>query len=223
VRRFGFHGLSHAYCAERAAALLGRPPAETKIVTCHLGSGCSLAAVDGGRSVATTMGFTPLDGVVMGSRSGAVDPGLVLSLMETGRFDAAALREALSHDSGLKGLSGISADMRAVSAARDTGDTRAALTIDIYTARIREAIGAMSAALGGVDALTFADGVGEHCPEIRTAICAGLEWVGITLDTDANERAQPDYDIITTDARLRVFVIRTREALMVAREVRQLV
>jgi acetate kinase len=223
VRRFGFHGLSHAYCAERAATLLGRPLEQMKIITCHLGSGCSLAAVDGGRSVATTMGFTPLDGVVMGSRSGAVDPGLVLHLIETGRFDAPALREALSHDSGLKGLSGISADMRAVSAANDAGDTRAAVAMEVYTARIREAIGALSATLGGLDALTFADGVGENCPEIRAAICEGLEWLGMILDTAANEHALLDSDIATADARVRVLVIRTREALMVAREVRRLV
>jgi acetate kinase len=223
IRRFGFHGLSHAYCAERAATLLGRPLAHMKIITCHLGSGCSLAAVDGGRSVATTMGFTPLDGVVMGSRSGAVDPGLVLHLIEMGRFDAPALREALSHASGLKGLSGISADMRAVSAANDAGDTRAAVALEVYTARIREAIGALSAALGGLDALTFADGVGENCPEIRAAICEGLAWLGITLDPAANEQAQPDSGVSTAGARVRVLVIRTREALMVAREVRRLV
>jgi acetate kinase len=159
----------------------------------------------------------------MGSRSGAVDPGLVLHLIETGRFDAPALREALSHDSGLKGLSGISADMRAVSAANDAGDTRAAIAVEVYTARIREAIGALGAAMGGLDALTFADGVGENCPEIRAAICAGLGWLGMTLDTAANEQARPDCDIATADARVRVLVIRTREALMVAREVRRLV
>lgn len=223
VRRFGFHGLSHAYCAERAAALLGRPPAQMKIITCHLGSGCSLCAVNGGRSVATTMGFTPLDGVVMGSRSGAVDPGLVLHLIETGRFDAAALRAALSYDSGLKGLSGISADMRKVAAASAAGDTRAALAIAVYTARIREAIGALIATLGGLDALTFADGVGENCPEIRAAICEGQEWLGIALDPEANEHVQPDGDIAAADARVRVLLIHTREALMVVREVRRLV
>jgi acetate kinase len=223
VRRFGFHGLSHAYCSERAALLLDRPLAQSKIITCHLGSGCSLCAVDGGRSVATTMGYTPLDGVVMGSRSGAVDPGLVLHLIEAGRFDAPALREALSQDAGLKGLSGISADMREVSAASESGDPRAALAIEVYAARIREAIGAMTTSLGGLDALTFADGVGENCPEIRAAICEGLEWLGIALDPEANEHVQPDGDIAAADARVRVLLIHTREALMVVREVRRLV
>ncbi|HEU5102413.1 MAG TPA: acetate/propionate family kinase [Roseiflexaceae bacterium] len=221
VRRFGFHGLSHAYCAERAAALLGRPLAQTKIVTCHLGSGCSLAAVDGGRSIATTMGYTPLDGVVMGSRSGAVDPGLLLHLLEQGKLDVAALRDALGRESGLKGLSGVSADMRDVSAARQAGHKRAALAVAVYTARIREAIGAMAAALGGLDAITFADGVGEHCPEVRAAIIAPLGWMGIVLDDAANRSAQPDQDVATPEARVRVFVIHTREALMVAREVRR--
>jgi acetate kinase len=222
VRRFGFHGLSHAYCAERAAALLGRPLSETKVVTCHLGSGCSLAAVDGGRSVATTMGFTPLDGVMMGSRSGSVDPGLVLYLLETERFDAPTLREALSTKSGLKGISGISSDIRQVFEAKDAGNERAALAIEIYAARVSEAIGAMLAALGGADAVTFADGVGENSPRTRAAICTGLEWLGLRLDSAANDAAQPDDDIAAREARARIFVVKTREALMVAREVRRL-
>jgi acetate kinase len=222
LRRFGFHGLSHAYCAERAAALLGRSLAHTKIVTCHLGSGCSLAAVDGGRSIATTMGYTPLDGVVMGSRSGGVDPGLLLHLLEQNKLDLAALHNALSHESGLKGLSGVSADMRDVSRAKDAGDEQAALAMEVYTARIREAIGAMAAALGGLDAITFADGVGEHCPEVRAAIVAPLWWLGATLDDAANAHAQPDADVARADARVRVMVIHTRETLMVAREVRRL-
>jgi acetate kinase len=221
MRRFGFHGLSHAYCAERAAALLGRPLAQMKIITCHLGSGCSLAAVDGGRSIATTMGYTPLDGVVMGSRSGAVDPGLLLHLLEQGKLEVAALRDALSHDSGLKGLSGISADMREISAAKDSGDARATLAVEVYTARIRESIGALAAALGGLDAITFADGVGENCPEIRAAIVAPLAWLGVALDDAANAHTQPDADVAVADSRVRVLVIRTRETLMVAREVRR--
>jgi acetate kinase len=168
------------------------------------------------------MGYTPLDGVVMGSRSGAIDPGLLLHLLEQGKLDVAALREVLSHDSGLKGLSGISADMRDVSAAREAGHKRAALAMEVYTARIREAIGALAAALGGLDAITFADGVGEHCPEVRAAIVAPLAWLGIALDDAANTRAQPDADVARADARVRVFVIHTRETLMVAREVRRL-
>jgi acetate kinase len=221
VRRFGFHGLSHAYCAERAATLMEQPIAQLKIVTCHLGSGCSLCAVEGGRSVATTMGYTPLDGVVMNSRSGAVDPGLLLSLLEQGKLELGALRHALEHDSGLKGLSGISADMRDLSAARDQGDARAALAIEVYTARVREAVAGMAAAMGGIDALTFADGVGENCPEIRAEIVAGLAWMGVGVDATRNAAATPDSDISASDARVRVFVVRARETLMVARAVRQ--
>jgi acetate kinase len=221
MRRFGFHGLSHAFCAERAATLMGRPIAQLKIVTCHLGSGCSLCAVEGGRSVATTMGYTPLDGVVMNSRSGAVDPGLLLSLLEQGKLELGALRHALEHDSGLKGLSGISADMRDLSAARDAGDARATLAIEVYTARVREAVAAMAAAMGGIDALTFADGVGENCPEIRAEIVAGLTWMGLGVDATRNAAATPDSDISASDARVRVFVVRARETLMVARAARQ--
>lgn len=226
VRRFGFHGLSHAYCAERAASLLDRPLAQLKLVTCHLGSGCSLVAIDGGRSVATTMGYTPLEGVVMGTRSGSVDPGLLLHLLESGKLDAAALREALSRESGLRGLSGVSADMRAVLRAKEQGDTRAALAFSVYTARVREAIGAMAASLGGLDAVVFADGVGEHMPQVRQAIVETLGWLGIALDPPANDAlnddARDDADISAASARVRVLVIHTREALMVAREVRRL-
>jgi acetate kinase len=221
VRRFGFHGLSHAYCAARAAEMLDRPIERTKIVTCHLGGGCSLAAVDGGRSVATTMGYTPLDGVPMGSRSGSVDPGLLLSLLEQGKLEVDALREALSHNAGLKGISGLSADMRDVLKAKAQGNRRAALALDVYAARIREAIAAMAAAMSGVDALVFTDGVGENCPQVRAAIAAPLGWIGIQLDTAANDRARPDADVAAQEARVRVLVIHTREELMVARETRR--
>ena len=149
VRRFGFHGLSHAYCAGRAAELLGRPLAELKLVTCHLGSGCSLAAVDGGRSIATTMGFTPLDGLVMATRPGAVDPGVLTYLLAENRMTLPELEEALYHQSGLKGVSGRSGDMREILAARARGDARAALAFDLYVERLREGIGAMAASLAG--------------------------------------------------------------------------
>lgn len=226
VRRFGFHGLSHAYCAGRAAALLGRRLEELKLVTCHLGSGCSLAAIEGGRSVATTMGYTPLEGVVMGARSGSIDPGLVLYLIESGKLDAAAVREALSRESGLKGLSGVSADMRKVLEAKEQGNERAALAFEVYTARVREAIGAMAASIGGLDAVVFADGVGEHMPQVRETIVAPLGWMGIALDPARNaaldDDARDDADISASGARARTLVIHTREALMVAREVRRL-
>jgi acetate kinase len=221
VRRYGFHGLSHQYCAERAAALIGRPLAELKIITCHLGSGCSLCAVDSGRSVATTMGFTPLDGVMMSSRSGSLDPGLLLWLLETDKLTLKELREALEHESGLKGISGISADTRDLSEARARGDERAALALEVFVARIREAIAAMATAMGGIDTLTFADGIGENSPDLRAAIIEGLPWMGVRLDGAANAAAEPDRELSAEGAAVRSFVIHTREALMVARAVRE--
>jgi acetate kinase len=222
LRRFGFHGLSHEYCAERAAALLGQEPAELTLVNCHLGSGCSLAAIEGGRSVATTMGFTPLEGLMMATRSGSVDPGLLLYLQQSRHMDAAGLEDILNHESGIKGITGRSGDMRDVLDARQKGDERAALAFDIYTLRIREGIGAMAAHLGGLDALSFTDGVGEHVPEVREAVLAPLEWLGIKLDRAANRAAHADVDVAATDSRVRVLIIHTREELMVAREAHRL-
>lgn len=218
IRRFGFHGLSHAYCAGRAAELLGRPLAELKLVTCHLGSGCSLAAIAGGASIATTMGFTPLDGLVMATRPGAVDPGLLIFLLADILMSLSELEHALYHDSGLKGVSGLSGDMRDILAARANGHPRASLAFDIYVARLREEIGAMATALGGLDAIIFTGGVGEHASEVRAAACAGFAWIGLALDEATNARAQTDADIAMPTSRIRVLSLHTREELMIARE-----
>jgi acetate kinase len=218
VRRFGFHGLSHAYCAARAAELLGLPLAQLTLVTCHLGSGCSLAAVAGGRSIATTMGFTPLDGLVMATRPGAVDPGVLTYLLAENRLTLPELEEALYHQSGLKGVSGRSGDMREILAARAAGDSRAALAFELYVERLREGIGAMMAALAGIDALVFTGGVGEHTPEVRTAACDAFTWAGLALDDAVNAHATPDSVISTPDSGIRAVVLHTREELMVARE-----
>lgn len=221
VRRFGFHGLSHAYCASRTAELLGRPLANLKLVSCHLGSGCSLAAIAGGRSIATTMGFTPLDGLMMATRPGAVDPGLLTHLLAENRVTLPELEEALYHESGLKGISGRSGDMREILAARVAGDPRAALAFDLYVARLREGIGAMAASLGGIDALVFTGGVGEHAPEVRAAACAGFAWMGISLDEGANATLTPDIEIALPESQVRVLRLHTREELMVALETRE--
>jgi acetate kinase len=218
VRRFGFHGLSHAYCAARAAELLGLPLTQLKLVTCHLGSGCSLAAVTGGCSIATTMGFTPLDGLVMATRPGAVDPGVLTYLLAANRMTLPELEEALYHQSGLKGVSGRSGDMREILAARAAGDTRAALAFDLYVERLREGIGAMAAALAGIDALVFTGGVGEHTPEVRASACDAFAWIGLTLDEAVNATATPDAVISTGDSGVCVMVLHTREELMVSRE-----
>lgn len=218
VRRFGFHGLSHAYCAERTAELLGQPREELKLVTCHLGSGCSLAAIARGASIATTMGFTPLDGLVMATRPGAVDPGVLTYLLAENRMTLAELEDALYHDSGLRGVSGLSGDMREILAARADGQPRASLAFDLYVARLREGIGAMAAALGGIDALVFTGGVGEHAGEVRAAACAGFAWVGLTFDEEANACATPDAEIAAPGSRVRVLALHAHEELMIARE-----
>lgn len=218
IRRFGFHGLSHASCSRRAAELLGRPLADLKIVTCHLGSGCSLAAVAGGASIATTMGYTPLDGIVMATRPGALDPGVLTSVLTNRHVALDELESILYHQSGLKGLAGGSGDMRDILARRASGDERAALAFDVYVARLREGIAAMAAALGGIAALAFTGGVGEHASEVRAAACAGFGWIGLELDAEANRDAVSDSVISRAGSRVAVLVVRAREAEAIARE-----
>ncbi len=221
IQRFGFHGLSHAYCSLRAYELLKQPLDGLKLVTCHLGSGCSLAAVDGGRSVATTMGFTPLEGLMMGTRSGSVDPGLLLYLLTQRHLNAGELAHTLYYDSGLKGVSGISPDIREVIAAKQAGHQQAELAFELYTARIREGIGAMAAAMSGLDGLVFTAGVGEGSADVREAVCRPLEWLGVAIDAEANAVASPDTDVATAGSRARILVVHTREELMVAKETRR--
>src|SRR5438067_11173953 len=186
LRRFGFHGLSHAYASRRAAELAGRSPGEVRAVTCHLGAGASLAAVAGDRSVDTTMGFTPLEGLVMATRSGSVDPGLVLWLEEHTGMPPSELASALEHRSGLLGLTG-SADMKTALEAEAAGDGDAALGVAVYLHRVRAGIAAMAAAMGGLDALVFTGGVGERAPSIRARSVAELGFLGVALDGSANE------------------------------------
>lgn len=195
IRRFGFHGLSHAYCARRAAEMLGRPAAELRLVICHLGHGCSASAVRGGRCVDTTMGFTPLEGLMMGTRSGSLDPGIVLHVQQYRGLTAEQVEGALNRESGLLGVSGISGDMRQVLAAARAGHDQARLALGIYTHRVRQAVGAFAVTLGGVDALVFTAGVGEHAGEIREAVCTGLECLGLELDAFANAACRPDADV----------------------------
>jgi acetate kinase len=209
LRRFGFHGLSHAYSSRRAGA--------ARVVTCHLGAGASLAAVRDGACVDTTMGFTPMEGLVMATRAGSVDPGLILWLLRHG-VDADALEQGLDREGGLKGLAG-DADMRAL-LTREDADAR--LALDVYVHRLRAAIAAMAAALGGVDALVFTGGVGEHAPEVRARTAAGLGFLGVELDPDANERATSDAEIGAPGATARTLVVTAREDLEVARQVRAL-
>ena len=218
IRRYGFHGVNHQYCAARAAKLLRRDLASLKLVTCHLGAGCSLAAISEGRSVDTTMGFTPLEGLMMGSRSGSVDPGILTYLLRQGRLQAHDIDEMLNQKSGLLGISGVSGDMREILAAMKQGHPRARLAFDIYTHRLQAGIGAMVAVLGGIDALVFTAGVGENSPEVRSAACGKLEFLGLKLDETANAQVSDDQDVAAHDSRVRVLMIRAREEWAIAEE-----
>jgi acetate kinase len=234
LRRYGFHGLSHAWVARRAPQLLGRDAAGLRIVSCHLGAGASLCAIADGASRDTTMGFTPLEGLAMATRSGSVDPGMLLWLLQHERLSANELADALEHRSGLLGLAG-SADMREVLAraaggpAAENGTTadgsselasRSQLALDVYTHRLRAGIAAMAAALGGLDALAFTGGVGEHSAAIRERAAAGLAFLGVELDRHRNDAAHGDAEIGADGATARTLVVTAREDLEIARQVR---
>jgi acetate kinase len=216
LRRFGFHGLSVQYAVQRATEMLGgRPP---RLVVCHLGSGCSATAVRDGRSVDTTMGFTPLDGLMMGRRSGAVDPGLLLYLLRQQGVIPADLDRGLNDEAGLLGVSGVSSDLRHVQAAADAGNPRARLAIEMFVHRLVRAVGALAAVLGGLDALVFTGGIGEHSPRLRAAAAASLGHFGIALDAAANASADADAEIAAASSAVRVLVLTAREDLIVLRE-----
>jgi acetate kinase len=222
IRRFGFHGINHQYCAERTAQLLGKKLRELKIVTCHLGNGCSLAAIQHGRSIDTTMGFTPLEGLMMGTRSGSVDPGVLTYLMREKHLNGQALDDLLNKKSGLLGISGVSGDMREIVAAMKGGNDRAKLAFDIFVHRLQTGIGAMIAALGGIDALVFTAGIGEHSPEVRAAACANFGFLDLKLDAAKNAASQSstpaDQDISTAASKVRVLVVRAQEDWAIATE-----
>jgi acetate kinase len=219
VRRYGFHGLSHAWVAKRVPELLGRPAADLRLVSCHLGAGASLCAIADGRSVDTTMGFTPLEGLVMATRSGDVDPGLVLWLLEHAGLTPQRVAAALEHESGLLALAG-TADMREILSRINAGDERARLALDIYLHRLRAGIAAMAAALGGIDAIAFTGGVGEHAPQVRSEAVAGLGFLGLKIDEQVNRAPTEDADVSRIGARVRTVVITAREDLEIARQVR---
>ena len=219
IRRYGFHGLSHAWVARRAPALLDRSAPGLRIVSCHLGAGASLCAIVDGRSVDTTMGFTPLDGLVMATRSGSVDPGLLLWLLEQDELDEGRLAHALEHESGLLGLSG-TGDMRELLARGRAGNVDAELAADIYVHRLRAGIAAMTAAMAGLDAVVFTGGVGENSAELRRRAVDGLGFLGLGLDDERNNAVGVDADISAHGACARTLVVRAREDLEIARQVR---
>jgi len=219
IRRYGFHGLSHAWIARRVPQLLGADPVDLRIVSCHLGAGASLCAIGNGRSLDTTMGFTPLEGLVMATRSGSVDPGLLLWLMEQTGMAELELARVLEHESGLLGLAG-SADMRDVLARAHTGDAAARLGVDVYVHRLRAGIAAMAAAVGGIDVLAFTGGVGEHAAQIRARAVHGLTFLGLEVDDQLNAEANADSEISASGSHARLLVIRAREDLEIARQAR---
>src|ERR1700704_1527722 len=220
IRRYGFHGFSHAYAARRAAEMLASPGTGLKVVTCHLGSGASVAAVWGGRSMDTTMGFTPLEGLVMGTRSGTVDPGLVLWLQKHADVTETEMADALEQRSGLLALAG-TADMREVLRGITAGSESARLALDVYVHRLRACIAAMAAAMGGLDVLVFTGGVGENASQVRAETVKGLGFLGLEIEPDLNAKATADADISTESAAVPTLVIKAREDIEVAREVRQ--
>jgi acetate kinase len=191
---------------------------DLRLITCHLGGGCSATAVRNGQPVATTMGFSPLEGLMMGSRCGSVDPGLLIYLQRECGFTVDRIDQALNYESGLAAVSGLGADLAAIEVAARHGNERAQLAFDMFTDRVRSAIGALAVSMGGVDALVFTDRIGENSPGFRTAVCQGLECLGVQLDPERNRVCQPDEDIAAPDSRARLLVIRTREEAMIARE-----
>jgi acetate kinase len=214
VRRYGFHGLSVQWAADRV-----RVP---RLVVCHLGGGCSVTAVRDGRSADTTMGFSPLEGVAMATRSGSVDPGALLYLLRERGLSVADLDHALEHESGLLGLSETTGSVRELEAAEARGDEHARLALAVYVHRIAGAVASMAASLGGLDALVFTAGVGEHSPLVRERVCTRLGFLGVELAPGANATAQPDADVASSSSRVRVHVLRAREELVIARCARQL-
>jgi acetate kinase len=210
IHRYGFHGINHEYCAGRAARLLGRDLNSLKLVSCHLGNGCSLAAIREGHSVDTTMGFTPLEGLMMGTRSGSVDPGIMTYLMRQRAVSAERIDSILNKESGLLGISGISGDMREILAAIKSGHERARLAFDIYIHRLQSGLGAMVAVLGGVDAVLFTAGVGENSPEVRAATCAKFNYLRLKLDPEKNLQTPSDRDI-AAESSVPVLVIHAQE------------
>jgi acetate kinase len=222
VRRYGFHGISHQYCAHRTAQLMGKDLSSLRLITCHLGNGASLAAIRDGHSIDTTMGFTPLEGLMMGTRSGSIDPGILIHLLQHTDYDAQKLDEVLNKASGLKGVSGISGDLRQIMQAIDKGNQRAQLAFEMYVHSLRKQMGAMLATLGGLDALVFTGGVGENSACVRAAACEAWRFLGLKLDLEQNQASPADTDIAASDSSIRVFIIHTEEDWAIASECWQL-
>jgi acetate kinase len=224
IRRYGFHGTSHFYVSRRAARIMRKPIEELKIITCHLGNGASMAAVKGGISVDTSMGFTPLEGLLMGTRSGDLDPAIILHVMAREELSLHEANTLLNKHSGMQGISGVSSDMRDIIAESQKGNTIAQLALDIYCYRIRKYIGAYAAAMGGLDALVFTAGIGENSPVVRKKCCENLEFLGIQIDDEKNEEAiRVETEIQTDDSSVKVLCIPTNEELVIALDTKRII
>jgi acetate kinase len=223
IRRYGFHGTSHRFVSQRAADLLGRPLSSLKLITCHLGNGCSMAAVDGGISQDTSMGFTPLEGLLMGTRSGDLDTSVILHIMGKEGLTLSEAGTLLNKHSGLQGISGVSSDMREIIAEMKNGDKKATMAFDVFAYRVKKYIGAYAAAMGGVDAVIFTGGIGENSPEVRQASVSDLGFLGITLDPARNTSPEKEKVITTADSRTVVFTIPTNEELVIALDTKEIV
>ena len=224
IRKYGAHGTSHRYIAERAAAFMDEPLEDLKLITCHLGNGCSISAIDHGVAVDTSMGLTPLDGLMMGTRCGAIDPAIVPFIMEKENLTAAEVNDLMNKKSGLLGISGISNDLRSVRQASEEGDERAPLAYDLYSNSAKKYIGQYIAVMGGVDAIVLTAGVGENCDKMRRMIFAGLQPLGIKIDLEKNRKGlRGEREISTDDSEVRIVIIPTDEEYMIARDTYQLV
>jgi len=223
IRRYGFHGTSHLFVADRAAEMLGRPLSELKMITCHLGNGCSVAAIAGGASIDTSMGFTPLEGLLMGTRSGDIDASIILYIMGKEGLSLSEASTLLNKHSGLQGISGVSSDMREIIEEMLDGDKKATYAFDVFTYRITKYLGAYAAAMGGLDAVVFTGGIGENSPEVRRAATASLGFLGLEIDEEANLSEQREKIITRKGARVETLVVPTKEELVIALDTMQLV
>ncbi|EHQ91439.1 acetate/propionate family kinase [Desulfosporosinus youngiae] len=223
IRKYGFHGTSHKYVSQRAAVLLQRPLSELKLISCHLGNGASICAIRGGKSIETSMGFTPLDGLMMGTRSGALDPAIVTYIMNKENLTVDQMNDFLNKKCGALGVSGISSDFRDIEVAAAQGNARAQLALDIFEHDVRQFIGSYAAVLGGVDGIIFTAGVGENSASMREGICNNLEYIGVDLDIEKNKVRSEEVDVSKPNARCRVLIIPTNEELMIALETNDLI
>lgn len=224
IRRYGFHGMSHRFVSKRAAIMMDRPYDELKIISCHLGNGASVTAINEGDSIDTSMGFTPLEGLLMGTRTGDLDPAIILHLMGREELTLHEASTLMNKHSGLAGISGVSSDMREIEEAAAEGNFKADLAHDIFCYRLKKYIGAYSAAMGGLDTVVFTAGVGENSPLVRSKTCSNMEYLGIKIDEDANKAvAGGEVDISTEDSRVRVLVVPTNEELVIARDAKRIV